>query len=58
MCLMTLYWMVMKMINAFLIILAAAVYLFACFVFAWFLGKLIHFGMNDEKEVEQHDDDA
>ena len=45
------------MIKAILIALAIAVCLFGYFMFAWFLGKLIHFCMNDEKEVKQHDDD-
>lgn len=44
--------------KAILIILAIAVCAFGYFMFAWFLGKLIHFCMNDEKEGKQRDHDA
>lgn len=45
------------MIKAILIILAVALYMAIVTQFAWYVGKFIHFGMDDEKEVEQHDDD-
>lgn len=47
------------MLNAILIIMAAAVYLFASFMFATFLGRLMHFcSKNDVKEGTTHDNDA
>lgn len=45
------------MIKAILIFLVIALYMAIVTQFAWYVGKFIHFGMSDEKEVEQHDHD-
>lgn len=47
----------MTIIEAFLIALTVCLYLLIVFLAAWFMGRLMHFCMNDEEEVEQHDDD-